>query len=276
MSLVEAVDLEFSSDSAKSVSSEHFQYIQHRLHEIEEEHHIKILFAVESGSRSWGFESADSDYDVRFVYMHKKDWYLQIKPQRDVVEYPIIDDYDYAGWDLKKALFLISKSNQTISEWLKSPIVYIADKRSVHILQDINQKYFSPVSAMHHYLNMARKHYDPIQKREKVKLKKYFYVLRPLWACRWMQKFREVAPIEFNTLLTLLNSKSPELTVIRDLMKIKKSGVETGDIDRIEILDVYIEEQFISLTSAVNVSGRVVKPSDGELDSVFRQLLGAW
>jgi len=98
--------------------------IQKKLLQIEKEHSVKILYAVESGSRAWGFESTDSDYDVRFIYANPKNWYLNILPKRDVIEYPINDEFDYSGWDLRKALFLLNKSNPVLFEWLKSPIVY--------------------------------------------------------------------------------------------------------------------------------------------------------
>jgi uncharacterized protein len=77
------------------------EIIQKKLTEIETELNIKIIYAVESGSRAWGFESTDSDYDVRFIYVHHKNWYLNILPKRDVIEYPIIDEFDYSGWDLR-------------------------------------------------------------------------------------------------------------------------------------------------------------------------------
>ena len=101
--------------------------IKNRLLEIEKEQNVKILYAVESGSRAWGFESVDSDYDVRFIYAHSKNWYLNILPKRDVIEYPIEDELDYSGWDLRKTMFLINKSNPVFFEWLRSPIVYIKD-----------------------------------------------------------------------------------------------------------------------------------------------------
>ena len=100
------------------------EIVRIKLLDIEKEHDVKILYAVESGSRAWGFESSDSDYDVRFVYAHRKNWYLNILPKKDVIEYPITDEFDYSGWDLRKTMFLINKSNPVFFEWLKSPIVY--------------------------------------------------------------------------------------------------------------------------------------------------------
>ncbi len=83
--------------------------IKLELERIEKENDVKILFAVESGSRAWGFPSKDSDYDVRFVYMHPVEWYLSIHDKRDVIEYPISDDLDISGWDIKKSVTTICK-----------------------------------------------------------------------------------------------------------------------------------------------------------------------
>ena len=49
--------------------------IQEKLHEIEKRENCRILLAVESGSRAWGFASPDSDYDVRFIYVRDKESY---------------------------------------------------------------------------------------------------------------------------------------------------------------------------------------------------------
>jgi len=94
------------------------------LREIERAHNVTILYACESGSRAWGFASPDSDYDVRFVYVHRPAWYLTVDPGRDVIELPITDELDINGWELRKTLRLLRKSNGTLLEWLHSPIVY--------------------------------------------------------------------------------------------------------------------------------------------------------
>ena len=96
-----------------------------KLHEIEKENNVKILLAVESGSRAWGFASPDSDYDVRFIYVRPKDDYLRLENVRDVIELPIDDVLDINGWDLQKTLRLLYKSNPTLFEWFSSPIVYL-------------------------------------------------------------------------------------------------------------------------------------------------------
>ncbi len=105
--------------------------IKIQLKKIEREHKVKILYAIESGSRVWGFASQDSDFDVRFIYVHHKDWYLSIESKRDVIEMPLEGDLDINGWDLTKALGLFRKSNPPLYEWLQSPIVYLKPHTSI-------------------------------------------------------------------------------------------------------------------------------------------------
>src|SRR3954452_13450282 len=98
-----------------------------RLEEAEAEHGVRILYACESGSRAWGFASPDSDYGVRFIYAQPRNWYLSfdVERRRDVIEYPIVDDIDQSGWDVRKALYLFTRNNGALLEWLHSPIVYL-------------------------------------------------------------------------------------------------------------------------------------------------------
>ncbi|MDR0564984.1 MAG: nucleotidyltransferase domain-containing protein [Azoarcus sp.] len=214
--------------------------IKQRLTEIEKEHDVKILYAVESGSRAWGFESLDSDYDVRFIYAHPKNWYLNILPKRDVIEYPIVDEFDYSGWDLRKALFLMNKSNPVLLEWLSSPIVYYKDNYFYDIMQHLSNEYFSPISSIYHYLHMAHGNYREFLQADRVKIKKYFYVLRPILACMWIENFKKAPPVEFEKLLLQLDNEAL-LTNIGNLLSKKKSGVELGIEPKIQIINEFIE-----------------------------------
>src|SRR5688572_19661555 len=120
--------------------------IEKELFALEEKYQIKILFAVESGSRAWGFESVDSDWDVRFIYVHKLDWYLKIDDQSDNIEQILPNDLDLAGWELKKALKLFRKSNPPMLEWLRSPIVYLEQFSTADKLRKLSKEFFNPKS----------------------------------------------------------------------------------------------------------------------------------
>ena len=152
------------------------ELIKSKLKEIEEKENIKILHCVESGSRAWGFASPDSDYDVRFIYVRPKEFYLRLDKTRDVIEWQLDDTLDINGWDLSKALSLLYKSNPTLFEWNSSPIVYKTTKEWEQIATIIN-KYFVAKSGLYHYLSTAKSNYREYLKGEIVRLKKYFYVL---------------------------------------------------------------------------------------------------
>jgi predicted nucleotidyltransferase len=254
------------------MEQEIFISIQRRLPEIEEEHNVRILYAVESGSRAWGFESTDSDYDIRFIYAHAKNWYLNILPKRDVIEYPIEDDLDFSGWDLRKTLFLLNKSNPVLFEWLKSPIVYFKDEYFFNIIDDLSKSYFSPISSIYHYLHMANGNFRQFLKKDEVKTKKYFYVLRPILACLWIEKFNESPPMEFGKLLALVDNQEL-LNEINKLLTRKKSGKELGLEPKNKLLNHFIESKIQYFEESANSFDPRKKPDANILNEKFIKIL---
>lgn len=173
---------------------------------IEQRHDVQVLLACESGSRGWGFASPDSDYDVRFVYVHKLDWYLQVVPQRDVIELPISDELDISGWELRKFLQLLRSSNAVTFEWLDSPVRYREDAAFTAAMDALAVSFFSEDKVRWHYLAMAKKHFRDELQGDQVKLKKYLYALRSLLAVRWIDAGRGVPPMRFATMAEVLLS----------------------------------------------------------------------
>ena len=178
------------------------------LSDLEFKYNIKIITAIESGSRAWGFASPDSDCDIRFIYRHEPEWYLSVIEQytefenNGAINLPINDDLDIAGWDLKKALGLMLKSNPPLIEWLHSPIVYRQDLAVTQHLQKLAAQYYSPKSCIHHYLHMAKGNFNQyLNKKDEVLHKKYLYVIRPILACRWIESRNNMAPMEIDALI---------------------------------------------------------------------------
>lgn len=204
--------------------------ILQRIRRAEAEHEVKVLLAVESGSRAWGFESPNSDYDARFIYIHRRDWYLSVglEEQRDVIEYPIVDDIDLNGWDLRKALRLFWKSNPAFIEWVQSPIVYAEHGGFAERVRALLPAVYSCVSGMHHYRSMAKTNYRGYLRCDEVPLKKYFYVLRPLLSVRWLERYGTAAPIEFAKLLHLVDEQPALLEDIHELLEKKRAAPELG------------------------------------------------
>lgn len=155
-----------------------------KLREIEEKEDVRILLAVESGSRAWGFSSPDSDYDVRFIYARKRADYLRLEKTRDVIELPLDDVLDINGWDIQKTLRLLYKSNPTLFEWFSSPIVYM-ETEFADALRDIMQKYFSTKRSMYHYISMAEGNYREYLKSDMVKAKNEKQCLSARWDRCW-------------------------------------------------------------------------------------------
>ncbi len=256
------------------MNNEQSQIIQ-ILKNISQENNIKILYAIESGSRAWGFASVDSDYDVRFIYARPLEWYLSIEEgKRDTIECPLIEDkYDINGWDIKKALKLFAKSNPPFFEWLNSPIIYIEDKEFVAELKILRKEYFSPKSMIYHYLSMAKGNYNEyISNRDELKLKKYFYVLRPLLACKWIELKNEYPPVEFVSLLDLIDDKQ----FLDEILKLLEKKLNSNELDKgkkIEIINKNIEEMLEYYNLYANSLKEERKINIEKLDKVFRKYI---
>lgn len=218
-----------------------------KLREIENKENVRILLAVESGSRAWGFASPDSDYDVRFIYVRNQEDYLRLEKVRDVIELPIDDVLDINGWDLQKTLRLLYKSNPTLFEWFSSPIVYMetefADK-----FRSIMQEYFSTKRSMYHYVSMAEGNYREFLKGDMVKAKKYFYVLRPILACRWILEKGTPPPMLFSELMAaeLPDKLQPDVNM---LLELKINSPEVKLIPRIDRINEYLDSSIEEIKS---------------------------
>ncbi|WP_217594128.1 nucleotidyltransferase domain-containing protein [Cohnella sp. GbtcB17] len=248
--------------------------ISDQLERLEREENVRILYACESGSRAWGFPSQDSDYDVRFVYVREPDWYLSIYDKRDVIERPISDRLDISGWDLRKALNLYRKSNPPLLEWLQSPIRYAERYTVAEQLRAISPLTFSPKSCMYHYLNMARGNYRTYLQGDRVKIKKYFYVLRPVLACEWIERYGGMPPMAFDVLADRLLPRDGELwPTVQQLLDRKKAGEELDYEPRLTIVNEYLEERLDRLEKSAASQAKQAERLDDRLDALFRSAL---
>ena len=198
---------------------------------IEELEDVKIIMAIESGSRAWGFASPDSDYDVRFIYVRNKVDYLRLDKVRDVIEWRLDDVLDISGWDIRKALELLYKSNPTLFEWCASPIIY-KETEEAQWLKDILPQYFSMKKSLYHYLSMAKSNYHKYLQGEEVRLKKYFYVLRPILAAQWILDKKCAPLMQFATLVDTELEEAMKPQVSR-LLAMKKNTPEMGTAPKI-------------------------------------------
>lgn len=251
--------------------------IKKELTRLELQHDIKILYAVESGSRAWGFPSTNSDWDVRYIYIHTLDWYLKIDEKKDSQEEILPNDIDLAGWELKKALRLFRKSNPPMLEWLRSPIVYLQQFSAADKLRNLTDEFFNPKSCLHHYLHMAEGNYRDYLQRDNVRVKKYFYVLRPLLACDWIKQTNTMAPMEFHKLLDSQVTDQNVKTEIENLLRRKMAGEELNEEPKIQILNDFLEDKISYYNDYVKTLGQSNPPDTIRLDELFKQTIyEAW
>lgn len=241
--------------------------IELHLTAIEADYGVRVLYACESGSRGWGFASPDSDYDVRFLYVHPLPWYLQVTPQRSVIELPVAGELDINGWELRKALALLKKGNATLIEWFDSPVVYRADAAFLFAVREAARLTHQPERTFHHYIHMARSNYRKYLTGTTVRLKKYLYVLRPMLAVRWIEQGRGTAPMRFEELVTAVITDPALRQAIDELLALKRSVPESKYGSPLPVIDTFIAAELKRLES-------ISPPTFREIDySVLDRLL---
>jgi predicted nucleotidyltransferase len=240
------------------------------LRKIERESGVRVLLAVESGSRAWGFASPDSDYDVRFIYAHERDWYVSVVEPRDVIEQILPGDLDVSGWDLRKALRLFSKCNLALNEWLGSPTMYSEVTGFRQQLLGLMPRYFNSIAGMHHYRSMATRAFEENYVDSRIGIKKLFYVLRPLLACRWIERKGSQPPTRFAELVAAECGRTEERDWIADLLRRKADSREAAAISLDASRAASIRSELERYEAAAADLTSPMKATTDVLDAVLR------
>lgn len=244
--------------------------IQEKLVEIEERENVKVLLAVESGSRPWGFASPDSDYDVRFIYVRPMEDYLRLDEPKDVIEWQLDEVLDINGWDLKKALVQFRRGNATLFEWSNSPVVYkkTAEWKRIY---EVAKEYFSAKAGINHYYGTARNTFEGYLQGDMVKYKKYFYALRPLLACRYIERNNCPPPVLFEDLLKM-ELPGKLRAGIEELLEVKKV-TEEGDLNpQIPVIYEFIKGELAVCKKKGDEMEDDHKKEWEELNGVFKMI----
>lgn len=247
--------------------------IQNYLSQLEKEKGIRILLACETGSRAWGFPSPDSDYDVRILYVHEKDWYLSLREGKDSIEEMLENnDLDITGWDLRKSLRLLWKSNPALLERIQSPIVYQEYDGFIPDIQHLAGHFYSRIASMHHYLSMGKKCFEEVQDQQEYKLKKLFYALRTATATKWILDREEMPPIEFQKMLDGLDIDPNVLHRIAELIELKSTISEAylhqGEKEIFHFIKNALDKADLQAKTLPAAKGNVE-----QLDEFFRKYL---
>lgn len=203
--------------------------IDRRLRKVEADRGLRVLFACESGSRAWGFASTDSDFDVRFIYVRPTEDYLKLNPPKDAFDLHQDQDFDLAGWDIRKTAELMRRCNPPLMEWLDSPIIYESDDVIAPRLIELRKVYFDPKKAAHHYLSLAAGIWKKYIKDEAHPVrKKYLYVLRPLACIRFIDLHRKQPPTLFDSVLEQIDWDVNVRDSLSELIEQKRAAKEMG------------------------------------------------
>ncbi|WP_318503501.1 nucleotidyltransferase domain-containing protein [Bacillus sp. T3] len=251
--------------------------IVENLKKLEQQHDIKVIFAVESGSRSTGIPSQDSDYDVRFIYVHRLEWYLSIDEKRETLEVPISDHLDLNGWELRKSLRLLRKSNPHLFEWLHSGIQYAKVTTFLEKIKSLEQEAFSAKPALFHYLNMAKRNATDFFQSDIIKTKNYFYVLRPVLACLWIEKYRTFPPVELRDLVTKLIQSAEINQEIETIIERKVAGITETSKAEFQKLKQFLQLELERIEGVANNWSEEKVNLTPQLNKLFREILEqAW
>lgn len=207
------------------------------------------------------------DIDKLYYIMDYSGHYFRLNDKDDLV---IARDMDINGWDIRKALQLLHKSNPTIFEWCASPIVYLSSP-TFDVLKKAMPRYFSEKKALYHYWHMAQTNFREYLKGEEVRIKKYFYVLRPLLAAQWILDKRVAPPMLFDELVDaeLDEELRPELN---RLLEMKKTLPEMGMAPKVQVFNDYIERVMPEIKAATEKLEETEKDW-GVLNELFLQFI---
>ena len=244
-----------------------------KLKDIETKHDVKIPLAIESGSRGWGFAAVNADYDCRFLYVHKPERYLSISEPKEFIDYELDETYDVKGYDIKRALKYIKKSNATIYEWISSNVVYIRDENIVQKLRLLTEEFFNPIPISYHYLSLAKKMLHEITESNEAKIKKYFYILRPIANINYIIQHGKMPFMEYDK---TLDASAPPLKILQAIKELKEKKAILQEHDKIpthELLVSYFISEIDRFEDFLKTMKHKKNTDDTYLDESFREIL---
>lgn len=238
--------------------------IQNLLKQIEKDNDIKIIFAIENGSRSWGMASKDSDFDVRFVFKRNLNDYIVLNPAKDVINAAFDKDLkpcdtqgslvDMSGFDIFKYLKLLLSSNPTTIEWLNSSIVYYGDNNLP--IREYMRENFNGERLFKHYFSSFKHNYrEFIQLGKLITYKKYLYSIRGVLNATYVYEFDKIPPLNLKKTVTELKNNIPEevYAKINEVIEIKSQGLERDIVLRIpefdEFFNIELQKEFRNFIS---------------------------
>lgn len=264
-------------------SDDEMARIHKEIWKIESENNVKVLFAVESGSRSWGMASKNSDYDVRFVYKRPIYDYLRLDQRKDTIDWHPDQVLDMVGWDVSKYLSLLHRSNPSALEWLDCPRYVVSDPFKLHAIEELSDTCFRARSLAFHYIGMAKENANEflriangVTRDEPPKTKKYLYVIRALLSARHVIDNGEMPYILLDDLVDEYLQEVEPLDVceaVDELLERKRDGLETDTHERIPVLDEWVKSNIVELESMAQGLESSPAPDWDDVNELFIRII---
>lgn len=250
------------------------------LKRIELDYEVKILFACDAGSRALGFADQESDYDIRYIYVHKLEWYLSIDQKKDVLEVPKHDalsievhpQLDMSGWELTKTLRLYRKSNPSLIEWFQSKEIYLQEYSTIDRMKAILGEIFSAKPFIIHHINIVKRNYDVGLGKKQGYIKLYLYILRSILAGKWVETHFSVPPVEFQELLQIL-PPGPVKEASLKILSAKQANESIYKEKDLTIIDEFIIKEIERLESYTKKLVKSKTDPTDILNQIFRDTL---
>lgn len=247
--------------------------IRAELRAIEKTHDIKILLAVQTGSRALGLATPSSDWDVSYLYVHKPEWYSRECEHPCVIDQVCEGDVDTYGWELRDALEHLNSGNPTILEWLDSTPYYIIDESFSRRVREIREGFFSPVNATAYY-NLIYNKYNERFLNQEGNLKTFLYYLRGVLACKWIETKGTMPTILFGYLVDSTVKDDGIRARVNALIKAKRKGENTDKVVVDPELIEYARNLADHYDNVVKSSSQMKSIGSSEvLDSILQEML---
>lgn len=226
-----------------------------------------LLNAYISGSHLYGWNSKDSDVDIRGCFILNKEEFLGLKKPLEVIEIKTEDNKDIVLFEIKKLIQLSLQGNCNILEEINSNQFY---KRAEFVtLKQLINNSFGKKGIYHSYKGMAEFNYKKFILSGRNTVKKYLYVFRGLMAGIYCLQIGIIQPN-----IEELN-KYFKIKEVTKLLEIKKAGMEKEPLKELEegILDTKIKELFDKLDEAYLKCKMPEVPDKEDIDKIEKWLI---
>lgn len=177
---------------------------------------------------------------------------MSLSKVKDTIEH-MDGGLDITGWDLKKCLTLLKKSNAPLIERFQSPIEYYAMPGFKEQFKGLIAAYYSPTAVFFHHHSLAKKFWEDIKDADQMKLKNWFYLVRSLLSCNWITEDKSVLPMHFEGLLKY--TERGMKAELRKLVELKATVGEKYLHPQDERLNRWIVELFDKVETGKNALG---------------------